>query len=391
MRNVNFNKFNILILYYMFFTLLLAVVVFFKPALNWDMLGYVASAKHYEIADQVELHDFVFESLKNNVSEGIYFTLIDGGSEFKIDMSTKPELFMQQLPFYEIRPVYNLSVLLVSKSGVNIFMATYLVSLFSTIVGLYILLFTFKDRIHYFLLFTIPVFLLFFGGLNVAKHSTPDALVFMSVSVFMLLFSKEKIQSLLAIIPFFVLIRTDMIIFDLLTFAAIYFLYENYRFKMALSMMLTIVLYLAVNHLFNNYGWETIFSFTFVERVSNPADADMTVSVLDYCHVFAIGVFESLDDRVFLGFASIVLCSLFVMKITIKSFSDKREIFVYSIIPLLYILVHFMLFPVTWDRFFVGFYMMFIVSTLLLLSIMIKGYDSSHCCSTVSKQTIVTQ
>ncbi len=375
MNKINFQNDKLLIGYYFLFVFAIVLIGIMKPALNWDMLGYVASAKHFEIDNLVELHSFVFSNLKDYVSPDMYFSLTDGGNQYRVDMSTNPDLFYQQLPFYEIRPVYTFSILLLTKLGLNIFTSTYAVSLISSVLGIFLLLFAMKDKIYIGFLYVLPFFLMFFGILSIAKLSTPDAMVFLSLSIFIYLFSKEKITLLLLVIPFLVLVRTDMIIFNFLALAAIFFLYTDYKMKVFLSFAITIILYLFVNNFFNNYGWSTIFSITLVERISNPADVSLTVSVADYLHALARGIFNSLSDRTFLGFVSIVLTSLVLMRVFLKSFSENKEISMYSIIPILYILIHFILFPVTWDRFFIGFYAMFIISTLLLLSLIVRKYE----------------
>ena len=374
MKKINFNNTNILFAYYFVFAFTIVLVGMLRPALNWDMIGYVAAAKHFEIMGIVELHQFVFENLKNFVTPDEYFLLTDGNSQYVIDMATKPELFTQQLPFYEIRPLYTLSILLISKFGVNIFAATYVMSLFSTVLGIFLLLLTFKSKIHMGLLYILPFFLMFFGILSTAKLSTPDAMVFLSLSIFIYLFSKEKVMPLLIIIPIFVLVRTDMIIFNFIALVIISFLYKDCIVKSFLSFLMTIALYLFINHYFHNYGWSTIFSMTLLERVSNPADVNFTVSVIDYIHAFTRGVYTSLDDRAFLGFISVVASSLILMRTFTKSFSDNKEIWAYTVIPILYVAIHFVLFPVPWDRFFIGFYIMASIAMLLLFSQLIKKY-----------------
>ena len=346
-----------------------------NPALNWDMLGYVASAKHFEISSPVELHSFVFTNLKDYVDPDRYFSLTNGGNQYRIDMATNPDLFYQQLPYYEIRPAYTLSVLLASKLGLNIFTSTFAVSIISAILGVFLLAYTIKDKVYFGFLYAFPFFLMFFGILSIAKTSTPDAMVFLSLSIFIYLFSREKISLLLIIIPIYVLVRTDMIIFNSLILIVIFFLYKNYKIGTLLSFLITVALYLYVNHFFHNYGWSTIFSVTLIERVSNPADVSFTVSIADYLHVFIRGIISALNDRIFLGFISIMFTTLVLISFFAKSLSKNKEIWVYTAIPILYISIHVVLFPVTWDRFFIGFYTMAIIATLILLSKLIRRYE----------------
>lgn len=377
MSKINFRNEKLLIGYYFLFVFAIVLIGIMKPALNWDMLGYVASAKHFEINNPTELHSFVFSNLKNYVSPDMYFSLTDQGSQYRIDMATNPDLFYQQLPFYEIRPIYTFSILLMTKLGLNIFTATYAVSLISTVLGIFLLLFAMKDKIYIGFLYVLPFFLMFFGILSISKLSTPDAMVFLSLSIFIYLFSKERITLLLIIMPIFVLVRTDMIIFNFLALAAIFFLYKNYRIGSILSFLLTTGLYLLINNFFHNYGWSTIFSITLIERISNPADVSLTVSAIDYLKAFARGLVNSLNDRAFLGFISIMFSSLILIKVFSKTFLDNKELWTYTVIPILYISIHFVLFPVTWDRFFIGFYTMTTIATLLLLSQLIRVHEKS--------------
>jgi len=380
MRKINIQNEKVLIGYYLLFTVAIVLIGAIKPALNWDMLAYVASAKHFEINSPAELHSFVFTNLKDYVNPDKYLSLTDGGSQYRVDMATNPELFYQQLPFYEIRPIYTISILLISKLGLNIFTATYVVSLISVVLGIFLLFFALKDKVYKNLLYILPFFLIFFGILHIARLSTPDAMVFLSLSIFIYLFTKGKTLLLLFIIPIFVLVRTDMIIFNFLVLSAIFFLYKDYKIKSLISLMATITLYLFINNFFHNYGWSTIFSVTLVKGISNPADVNLTVSSADYAYAFARGISTALlADRTFMGFFSIILLSLLLMKVFIKSLIliINKEILVYLIIPILYIFIHFILFPVIWDRFFVGFYTMTIVGLLLLLSKIIAKYENS--------------
>jgi len=108
-KKINFGSSTVLLIYYMLFSLSILFMAKNNPTLNWDMIGYVASAKHFEISDPIELHDYVFENLKSYVNEDKFFDLTDGNIQYRIDMATEPELFYQQLPFYEIRPIYTIN------------------------------------------------------------------------------------------------------------------------------------------------------------------------------------------------------------------------------------------------------------------------------------------
>jgi hypothetical protein len=179
----------------------------------------------------------------------------------------------------------------------------------------------------------------------------------------------------LAIIPIFVAVRTDLIIFNFISIALITFLYKNYRIRGFISLLLTIALYELINKLSHNYGYFTIFSFTLIRIVNNPANINSAISISDYLRVLFHGLHGALKDAKFMSFASIMLIGLFPLKTLLtKDFSENKEIMVYFAISILYIFIHFILFPVMWSRFFVGFYTMGVVGILLLLSKILENY-----------------
>jgi len=226
---LKFNNIFYLYAYYSIFVFIILIYGIHKPSIDWDIIGYVASAKHFEINDKTELHKFVYRNLKKFVSEDKYKELINDGKQYRIDMAGNPDLFYQQLPFYEIRVLYNLSILFLSKIGVNIFAATYYISAISTVLAALLLLFSIKDKIYIELLFIFPFFLSLYGIFTVAKFSTPDAMIFLCISLFIYLFLKNKISSILFVMPFFVLVRTDIIIFNFICLAIIFYLNNNLR------------------------------------------------------------------------------------------------------------------------------------------------------------------
>ena len=368
MKFISFNKLNILLIYYLCFALGLALIAANKPALNWDMVGYAAAAKHFEISDPVELHSYIFKELKNTVSETDYFRLTNNNNQRRIDVATHADLFHQQMPFFEMRPIYSLSILALSKTGMTLFTASYFISIVTVFFGIIILFFAIRERVHTGFLYILPWFLVSFGLLSVAQLSTPDGLAFLVLCLFIYLFNYRCFLSLLLILPLFVLVRTDFIIFIFLILSAIFILYQQYRVKVIFSFLAAILLYLGVNHVFHNYGWAVLFSNSFIKRISNPADVSVSISIMDYLHALIKGLHKSLKDYPFYAFLCLSSINLvFIHSMKIK-FLKNKDIWIYVIIPVLYVVFHFLLFPATWRRFFIGFYLMNVLSLFMLLT-----------------------
>jgi hypothetical protein len=364
-----------LYVYYFIFVFIILIYGFHKPYIDWDIIGYVASAKHFEIKDKTELHKFVYKNLKYFVDEEKYKILTNGGKQYRIDMAGNPVLFYQQLPFYEIRVLYNLSILLLSKIGFNIFASTYYISIFCSILAIFLLFFAIKDKVHIFFLYIFPFYLILYGLTLVAKFSSPDAMIFLCISLFIYLFSKEKINAILFITPLFVLVRTDTIIFNFTAIAIIFFLYKDLRLKSVISLITSTIIYIFINNYFKNYGWATIFSFSLIKRVSNPADVNLTISISDYITVLGKGIINALKDYIFVSYVCFQSTTIILLYFFAKKFENNKEIWIYTIVSISNILIRFILFPVTWERLFIGFYVMSTIATFLLLSQIIKKYS----------------
>lgn len=367
-----YNK-NFIYIYYLFFIIGIATVAILKPHFNWDMIGYVASALHFKYSNIEELHKVVYEGLKNNMNSKTFFELTDSGNVYRQTMATNPHLFAQQLPFYEIRPIYNGLIYILYKLGINIFSATYYISVASTIIAIVVILKTFLAKVDSVLLLLIPVALMSFGLLSLAEYSTPDALTFMALALFANFFVKSKENLILILLPILVLLRTDLVIFSILYLLYYLYLHKKHYAKIFLSGVISLFFYIAVNKIAGNYGWSTIFYFTLVHQINNPADLNLVVSLKDYVHAFAAGVYLALSDYRFLAYLLILsLNSILVVRFH-KRLKEINIIRFFILIPLIYIIIHFLLFPVTWFRFFIGFYFFNFIATLLIVDNLIKN------------------
>jgi len=72
---------------------------------NWDMLGYASSAISLESEDPVYIHDYVYNELRNYVSDED-FEKLTNGSSYRKTMFEDPDAFIQQIPYFKIRIVF---------------------------------------------------------------------------------------------------------------------------------------------------------------------------------------------------------------------------------------------------------------------------------------------
>ena len=101
------------------------------PYYNWDIIGYVGVAYSF-VEDKAELvHTKTYSEIKENVPSSQYSLLIGQGSGSKLYKSAvarNPENFVQQLPFYSVKPLYPTLMLLLKWLGIDLVSASVLIS-----------------------------------------------------------------------------------------------------------------------------------------------------------------------------------------------------------------------------------------------------------------------
>ncbi|CAN0490779.1 unnamed protein product, partial [Scytosiphon promiscuus] len=203
-----------------------------SPRYNWDVIGYVGCIKGLEIEDKETLHRAVYSGLRNKVSAEKFSFLLGGvesGKYYRQVMGNDAEAFYQTLPYYQIRVIYLALVYLASGLGIEIFLATYLVSAITVILGLWVIYFTFRPYINNYLLYTIPIFGLAFGINKVAALSGPDGLAFLMVAIIGYLFTRAN-WLIFIIASLSILVRTDLIIFGLMILSYFWVCKKSWRY-----------------------------------------------------------------------------------------------------------------------------------------------------------------
>lgn len=340
-----------------------------NPFYSWDMIPYTAIVLSLEQpSDKQTLHSKTYQTIKQLVPPQVYAELTKPG--YRQEMAQNPDYFHQQLPFYQIRPLYTgLSNLLYKTTGMNvvtaIVMISVLSSLFMSIIILRWLLNELDNGYAYLFAFLI---IHISGIIQIASALTPDALsaALLILSMYLLIQRHLYVASSLLVLALFA--RTDNIILVILTFSYLTVLAPNeYRLNRTAGgvfLLLSIVSYLAINHLANNYGWATVFHHTFIGSIPNPADFHPNVTWTDYLSVLApnsMNAFywsHSLLFMLFLGLMTIFLASVHK---TNHLRSPTHQIYSHlTVLLILSVLIHCLLFPfpVFWQRFFIAHFSM---------------------------------
>jgi hypothetical protein len=359
--------------------LVFALALWF-PADDWDMIGYIASAKAFEEQGPEALHKFAFDEVRKGVPESTYDYLVNG-TEYRRVMARDPAAFREQLPFYQIRPVYTGLIYLLYNTGMNSAFATHLISVIAVVAAiffLYLLSVSFLDRPYS---YAVPLLAVIFGVIDIARSSSPDSLALLAVVLSSYLYLKRHTGLLFVLLPVMVGVRSDLIVF-VLPFSLLIFLVERpIRWKAGLSALLSLLVYIGIAVYWKNPGWSTIFYTTLVNRIDYPLSNPPTVTVRDYFQALYSGIRDILmvsTPRFFLYVLLVLFAAYFFRE------DSKRTSFVsaikspfaaLTIVCLLYTIGHFLAFPVLWARFFCG---PFLITAVSLLAMANSGAASKE-------------
>ena len=328
-----------------------------RPGYNWDVLTYVASAKSLDNLSPDQIHAYIYDYVKNEASDEVAEKLLNPAVEYRVAMQADSGLFAQQLPFYKPRVLYIYGINGLQKLGVNPFRASHLISVMAVFTALLIfaaLLFgELKIGISGVL---FPLLLLPLGLYMVAIHSTPDGLVLLFFAAVALMYCASRTGWLLLLLPVGILIRTDLILLVACMTAVAVFGDRLNAKGYLLSAATAVAAYLLLNTYFNSYGWSATFYVSFVERVFNPAEAPMDVTLAMYLKVLARSSFVALKTASFMAY--VVSCGLILHYqlrdvFLVENIAAQRLLVLHHTCAV-YVIVHFLLFPAVWERFFIG-------------------------------------
>lgn len=351
---------------------LLALHAINHPKYNWDMLGYVASAKTYSTDNHEYIHEYTYGGLSATLPERKVQHLVDGGIPYNQEMARNADAFNKQLPFYQIRVAYNSILASLISIGINPYFATHLIATIFTLIGLLFVLRIFQElkastKVTAF----IPVTAALFGASDIARLSTPDSLAFMAISGISLLIIQKRFTLVLTLLPFLVLLRTDLILFTLML--CLYSAISIRSIKLFIPLLsgaLSLIVYFALNNYFENHGWGVVFYFTFIEHITDPTLVPNVTPAI-YFDALINGLKNALRDIPFIIY---LLASAYLIYLHVKT-TPILDILSLKLSPVMlihylgvaYVLAHFILFPVTWERFFVAQYLFTIILTLNIM------------------------
>ncbi len=358
------------------FFLCLSPVAFYTykhPAYNFDMLGYMALVARIDgTKDIKEVHVAVYNNVKASIPAGEYEKLTTTPA-FRKSFVEDPSKFERLLPVYIVKPLYVWSAWAFYKAGFPLVGATVMPSILAYLMtGLFLFYWLrkyLKEIIAFIagLLIMLSVFTVTMAGL-----STPDCL-----SAFFLLlasyFILEK-QNLLWMFCFFLLAVFARVDNELTCFFIISFLTFSPRWKRMTKPQYLLMLgilaasYLIITWPVREFGWNISFYSQYAKQIDFSRDFNEPVSFSGYASLLYSKLITALISTHFTFFLFLALLTLDNPFVSLKKLSFDQS---FIMLLLLVIFIRFLLLPDLSDRFYFGFYLIFIILLVRKLSALI--------------------
>ena len=328
---------------------------------NWDMVIYAAAAKSFEEDDITRIHSFVYSRLRQSVPDDEYRALAvpegsDPDSVYRNIISADPDAMAEQLPLFQIRPLYTGIIYIMYKLGVNIYLATHLISGLAVLAGVILLYFISRSTLPDYMTYLVPFGSAAAGVLSLAKYSTPDGLAFLAVLISVYLMTRRRTAALLVTLPLITAVRTDLIIFILPL--CMILLAGGWQSKAGIcaSGLVSIAAYILINTWYSNPGWSTTFHSEFMEVSAYPLSSDTTVSFSDYLRVLFREAGNLLLHKKFLLYLPLSAASLICIFRRTGRNALAGPLPAAALASILYVAIHFLVFPDAHERFFAAQY-----------------------------------
>lgn len=340
-----------------------------KPHFNWDTLAYIGCVLELNGDNLEELHNKTYQSLEL-ISERQKLFLTTS-SKYKTEMAKSTEGFVQQLPFYRVKPLYVLACYLSYKLGMPLIESMLIPSILSFFFTGIILYYWLKRYLNILVAWSITLLFMFSPSvILLSRITTPDGMSTCILFLGIYLLLEKQNFWLFSILSFFaILTRPDNIIFiTLITLVAIISQpIKNFNIKHYLPFVIALGAYCYIKFFINGYPWYTLYHHTFVEKIAYPLKFKSNFSFGIYIQELKNGILSLQYSFTYLP----VFLLLMIISIRNEVYNIKSQLLLVFIAVFVAIIIRFLLFPDFSDRFFIIYYLIGII--LLVKSLQINS------------------
>lgn len=293
---------------------LIGVGLFRNAVPNWDLVPYAAIAKSLLGTPEHALHEATYSLLSRELSPEAFEKIIEG-NDYRRAAAERPESFLQQIPFYSVKPLYPFLMAAINFGGAGLITAGRLITLVSY-WALAALVFVWLRRYlsPRATLLASLVIMLQPPITHVGRMISPDVLACLLVLLSIYLcFECNKVHGAMLVLVASTMARPDNVVFVLLLPVACWVAGRLSKLASFAWASIGAAVYGLQATLSGNYGWKTLMYHTFVENLVLPKSFTSPLQLRDYVSIYQEGVLAALASEMLMAAAFcgvIALCLL---------------------------------------------------------------------------------
>jgi hypothetical protein len=325
-----------------------------SPIYSMDSIQYMGNALLMEDRNLAEIHRRVYDDVRRNVPKAALQGLLghtsgapEDQNESRRARAESPSRFAEFLPLFAIRPLYNQTLWLVSKTGMGLVRAGIAISVGSYfLIG--ILFFAWiRNYCGAWLSLVMSVLLMISHPLlALGRETTPDALATgLAFASLYLILEQKRFAAGMALLLASIYFRTDFVVLAGPVILATWLEGRLELWKAGILSFVAVASVLCINHYAGDYGIKMLYYRNFVGTPVVPGEMTVHFSLRDYLAAMRSSM-TLLGDSFFFPF-------LLVGTIGLVS-RQTRMLFA---LALAYVALHFLVLPNWEERWFGLFYL----------------------------------
>jgi hypothetical protein len=330
---------------YFFVAAGLALYAFVWPSNNWDMLPYAGVIASWQTSDADAIHRDAYASIRGLPEYAVLIGTAPA-SEFKHDIFSDSTHFVQQLPFYSIKPLYCLLLAGLHRLGFSFPRSMAITSVFSFVILCVLTWFWLRRYVTQsqsmacaaLLVISPPIY-------TVARLASPDALNLTLVALALYLFLESShVVTGATILLLTLWVRPDSVILTGLLFCVLWLLKKIDFAEWFTFCALALLSYGVIRVFAGPYSWSVLFQNSFITELTAPGNATFDVTARTYFFTIAQNGWTLLKAT--------SLTLVFLMGVLALILHRSRGYRFVTAIILLSEILHFGMYPSTEHRFY---------------------------------------
>ena len=284
---------------YLLSLLLSTLHLYHNPIYAMDAVQYMGNALLMEDTNIVRVHERVYAELRRGVPANALRGLLGGDADSPTDQNESrrararsPLIFAEFLPLFAIRPLYNQSLWLLSKTGLGLLRSAILISSVSYFsIGTLLLVWVrqyagmmFGAVLSFLLMISPPM-------AEIGRDLTSDGLAtLVAFAALFLIFEKRFLFPGIVLLLVSIFFRTDFVV---LAGPALLACWREKRMDLweaGILLLVALASVLAINHFAGDYGIKMLYFRNFVGVPITPAETAVQFSIHDYFLAFRSGI-----------------------------------------------------------------------------------------------------